>query len=86
MENLEIKMKNWSSLNNKEMEYFYKTRIHFLGPPTLEEMKEFDAPTSNYACLSNTPFNTLPETDMFEDFRVRPENYQNKEAEMMLGW
>ena len=89
LENLEIEMKNWSSLKIKEKawrKYFSKSKIHFLGPPTLEEMKEFDAPTSNYACLSNTPFNTLPETDMFEDFRVRPENYQNKEAEMMLGW
>ena len=89
MENLEIEMKNWSSLKIKEKawrKYFAKSKIHFLGPPTLEEMKEFDAPTSNYACLSNTPFNTLPEPDMFEDFRVRPENYQNKEAEMMLGW
>ena len=74
-------MKNWSSLNNKG-----RTRIHFLGPPTLEEVQEFDVPPSNYEDLSNTPFNTIPEPDMFEDFEVGPENYKHEEAEMMLGW
>ena len=85
LENLEIKMKNWSSLNNKEREYFYKTKIDFLGPPTLEEVQEFDVPPSNYKDLSNTPFNTIPELDMFEDIIVMPENYKHEEAEM-LGW
>ena len=85
-------MKNWSSLKIKEKawrKYFSKTKIHFLGPPTLEEMQEFDVPTPNYPCLSNTPFNTMDtflQADMFEDFIARPENYQHEEAEMMLGW
>ena len=62
---LEIKMKNWSSCKGREKAwklYFCETKPHILGPLTLKEIQDVDAPTSfHYSKLDNTPETPWPD-------------------------
>ena len=91
LENLEIKMKNWSSSKLTELawrKYFSKTRMHFLGPVTLSEIQDADLSPANNSCVLDTHIKDTLEEDMFDDATVwvGEEDKKSWEEELMLGY
>ena len=91
LENLEIKMKNWSSSKLTELawrKYFSKTRMHFLGPVTLSEIQDADPSPANNSCVLDTHIKDTLEEDMFDDATVwvGEEDEKSWEEELMLGY
>ena len=89
VENLEIEMKNWSSSKIKEKawnRYFSYSKKQFLGPPTFEEIQEFDIPPAINNCLLDTPSNSIPEPDMFDRLLVMDEYEKNAEGDAGQGF